>query len=1343
MSKIAWLVLWFTLPVASTPVQNPLDVDPADVRSGLAAVYRSLRDPAATLHRIEAKPGFTLGRSSPHPRIPAGPFEVTWTGILLLQDTGPVSFEARLGGELAVEIDGVTVLAGRGSEETSRLGPKAALDREPGAYRCTIRYRSLPEVPARLQLFWQAPSFALEPLPAWRLVHRVADLPAPFASDDLIERGRVAAGRLGCARCHASALPGIDDPPPGPSLAGAPRRLRRDWVLRWLEDPARMYSEARMPVLFPPTREGFVERWILAEALSGAESAQGRKPPAGDHRAGRLAFLSVGCVACHLVPDLDRAEQPDLDRTALAGLGERFGSEDLAAFLANPHSRYPDGRMPRVPLSDGTARDLAAYLSRDATTASPAIEPPAADEVRTVERRLGVAGQRAAADALVREKGCTSCHTGLGDSSPQARALAARGDRGCLSPAGLPHYAVVPETRKALAAYLDVALREAPPSPFVTRQRQLARAGCVRCHQRDSDRPAPLEAAASTLGGAFLQVLPFQRTPRLTNPHRRFTRRHLLATLREGVSGLRGPESTYRMPSFGPEAETLLQALAEGDGELPDEPNAPEPPLTDPTLGTLAGPVLVGSQGYSCISCHLWNGRQLAQPDPGAVGPDLTRVVGRIRRDWFDRFVEGPLRLCPGTPMPTIFERGKPAQLASVLDGDPAKQKDALWSYFARGKEAPSPKPPESLPIAAQEDEDYPLVAQVPVRLPDNEVVESLCVLDHEDTLLIYDLAAWAPRAVYTGARLLRNVQGRTRQFLASGTPEPVRWATGPALELVVEGRHEAPLERTLLGYDALEDGVRIRSRARFHAGVVEVVETLRFEGERSMFRRLRFAEVPPHARLVVGLDQPIEVFPSEAYHTAYAAVRVEVRPKPAPAWEGHPVIDAGRVEGSPDRPGYRAIAYPRPKLVSGEDRVMPVALAVRPRDGQVFVASWKTGEILALHDAEGDGRSAYFKDYGRGPFQDAFAMLAEGDDLYILHRRNLTRVIDLDDDPDVADRFDRIAELPHGVADTYDYAYGLVRDRSGAFILSFAPHANRHLSGSGGALRLVPGEPPREVAYGFRNPLGWCTGPEGEVFFTDNQGEWVATNKLCHLDEGRFHGFPNAAQRQHASKPMAKPAVWVPYGWARSINGVTYDTSGGRFGPFAGQFFLAELMFGGAIIRADVEKVNGQYQGACFPFWGKGLLGPVSLAFDPRGHLYVGGITEPGWMAQPDRGALFRIDFTGKVPFEMQTIRARPRGFRAIFTKPVDRASASRAESYQLEHYRYEYTGAYGSPELDRTRDPIEAIEVSADGRTVDMRLRELVPDRVYLLTVRGVRSEGGEALVYSQGAYTLNELP
>jgi hypothetical protein len=150
-----------------------------------------------------------------------------------------------------------------------------------------------------------------------------------------------------------------------------------------------------------------------------------------------------------------------------------------------------------------------------------------------------------------------------------------------------------------------------------------------------------------------------------------------------------------------------------------------------------------------------------------------------------------------------------------------------------------------------------------------------------------------------------------------------------------------------------------------------------------------------------------------------------------------------------------------------------------------------------------------------------------------------------------------------------------------------------------------------------------------------------------------------------------------------------------------------------------------------------------LTLTFDPRGRLWVGGITEPGWMAQPDRGAVFRLDYTGEVPFEMETIRIRPRGFRIQFTRPIDPATARSPDAYQIEHFRYELTGAYGSPELDRTRVRIERIEVAADGRSVELTTSPLVAERVYQIHAGGVRSPKGEALVQPTGAYTVNAIP
>ena len=384
-------------------------------------------------------------------------------------------------------------------------------------------------------------------------------------------------------------------------------------------------------------------------------------------------------------------------------------------------------------------------------------------------------------------------------------------------------------------------------------------------------------------------------------------------------------------------------------------------------------------------------------------------------------------------------------------------------------------------------------------------MVESLSLLTSDHDLMIYDLATGSPRAVFTGGRILRNAQGRTRQFLADGTLVGTRFATEPALRLSVHSNEEAPTSRILHGYDRVPDGARLRYLVQFPSGGVEVEELLRIvrdaKGGR-LVREFRVNGVPAGASLVVrshekstlgfsatastGKIDPITAgrlvavrLAPEAHGTSVAALRYELPPaRTAVAWEGKPRDNPDPEPGSMERPGYRAVAFPRPKLLSGEDRVMPAALAVHPRDGRLFVSSLKTGELFVIKDPRGDVGKATFENYTRGLFQDNYSMLAEDDALYVLHRRNLTRVVDTDADG-TADRFERVAALPHGVADTYDYAYGLVRDQTGGFVLSYAPYANTTMPGSGGVLRLLPGQSVRRLALACATHWGGRPGRE------------------------------------------------------------------------------------------------------------------------------------------------------------------------------------------------------------------------------------------------------------------------
>ena len=95
------------------------------------------------------------------------------------------------------------------------------------------------------------------------------------------------------------------------------------------------------------------------------------------------------------------------------------------------------------------------------------------------------------------------------------------------------------------------------------------------------------------------------------------------------------------------------------------------------------------------------------------------------------------------------------------------------------------------------------------------------------------------------------------------------------------------------------------------------------------------------------------------------------------------------------------------------------------------------------------------------------------------------------------------------------------------------------------------------------------------------------------------------------------------------------------------------------------------------------------------------------------------------------------------MFTKTLSPESATSIGSYAIKHFRYEFSGAYGSPELDQTRVLIENIALSEDKKAVDLTTAPLVKDRVYSITANGVRSTAAELLLHATGVYTLKTIP
>jgi len=781
----------------------------------------------------------------------------------------------------------------------------------------------------------------------------------------------------------------------------------------------------------------------------------------------------------------------------------------------------------------------------------------------------------------------------------------------------------------------------------------------------------------------------------------------------------------------------------------------------------------------ACALCHLENMRGKAG-NAAVVGSDLTDNIwdrGGRPADIFTTIMNGSF----DTGMPpwkdALGEEKIALVVAYILSRLPvvdtpisaanAAHNAKLKEWLGQLDDIPRPSPGEA-----------PRIVYFPVRLPEGDLLEALGSIYGDGSVLLYDLETLAPHSLWSDATIARE-RAAIRAFHLEGRRTMTFTGAANAVTLLGPSVNGNPVKRTLIDVVRRKEGLEIRTRATFPSGATVVGSDLlgvtNSDSGAVLHRTLTFEGIPAGASLgfspgrvqgnsdvdgglvrTTGRMQPVgngmTVVPTKSdgsvglewAHTVKAPLQPTAARETKPAaftWDDW-------VPGSAKRPGYRAVQHPLPKLPSGEDRVLPFAMATDPVTGMVYVASGKLGEIFRVEVDSKLGSQARLIDYSGAHFQDVLAMAHDGSSLLVQHRRNLTRVLDNDRDG-VAERFEHVLSFPQLLdPKSYDWGYGMVPDKIGGYIVSFATHAvgSQEMKGSGSAIRLTPdssGWKLEEVAFGLRNPVGWTPGPDGDIFFTDNQGNWMSSNRLSPLVQDRYYGFPNPKQLEHRSKPVGPTAVWVPYAWAKSINGVAYDTTRGKFGPFAGHFFLAEVMEGGAIVRAQLETVKDQYQGACFPFWNRGLLGPVTLTFDPTGRLWVGSLTEPGWMRQPDRGALYSIEYTGEVPFEIHSILARPDGFRIRFTAPPGRRAAE-AISYRIEHYRYEYSSAYGSREIDRTAAPVRSVSVQPDGMDVDLVLPPLVKGRVYRFDLDlGITSERGDPLVNDRAAYTLNEIP
>lgn len=435
--------------------------------------------------------------------------------------------------------------------------------------------------------------------------------------------------------------------------------------------------------------------------------------------------------------------------------------------------------------------------------------------------------------------------------------------------------------------------------------------------------------------------------------------------------------------------------------------------------------------------------------------------------------------------------------------------------------------------------------------------------------------------------------------------------------------------------------------------------------------------------------------------------------------------------------------------------------------DGRLAVST-RRGEIWMVENPY--SATPFYKLFASG-MHEVLGLTYHKGSLYAVQRGELTKLSDQNGDGS-ADYYQNIANWE--LAGNYhEYSYGPVFDKEDNMYLTFnvawVGFGEAKLSKwRGWMVKVSPDGTLSPVASGLRSPAGVMMNSSGDIFYTENQGDWVGSGRITHLEKGDFAGHassliwsnePGSPMTTQISdipdngEPMYKaaekvknlklPAVWYPHTLMGISTADMIEDKNGFMGPFfKGQYFVSDQGHS-KVMRMMLEKINGQYQGICFPFregWQSGLL---RLSWGNDGSMF-GGMTSRGWGSTgTDLFGLQRMLWSGETPFEMAEVHAMSDGFEITFTKPVDVSTATQAANYDINSFNYQYHHFYGSPVIENKAHTIKAILISDDAKKVRLVLDEARRFYIHEIKPKGVKSTNGDLLLHDVGYYTLNNIP
>ncbi len=523
---------------------------------------------------------------------------------------------------------------------------------------------------------------------------------------DRINKAKQMLAESGCFGCHE--IKGFSDLAKiGPEINDMAAKTKPEWLFRWVRNPKDYNSHTRMPNFrFTNDQAEAIAAYIWNLGKESSFHVQKGISQGGNPAHGKELVETVGCKGCHVVGDDTRMRDrrgmsydiaPELTRAS-----SKLDPDWVFEWIKNPRQFRPTTRMPSLRLTDQEARDIVAYLMTFKDSR----------QLDQVSISLDDSGKIKQGDKLIREYGCSGCHTirGMEKESRVSVDLSNLGrkriDEIDFGDTKVPHtwddwffgklkdsrqyateriaskmpvFALVDSEIITLRTLMRGMTKEVPDIQYQQHfseklrvieagRRQTQYYNCIQCHQIEE------------IGGYIKATLDDEAfAPPYLYPEGNKVQEPWLHDFLKGPSPIR-PWLKIRMPTFSltdSEITTVSKYfLALHDKELALTDYAAYQP--DPKH------VAVGKKLFEdlqCLSCH-YTGKIPEGKTAGDLAPNLAMAKSRLKPDWITDWIADPGSIQPSTRMPQFFQDlTQPSPYSPEFNSDVKEQIKALRDY--------------------------------------------------------------------------------------------------------------------------------------------------------------------------------------------------------------------------------------------------------------------------------------------------------------------------------------------------------------------------------------------------------------------------------------------------------------------------------------------------------------------------------------------------------------------------------------------------------------------------------------------------------------------------------------